>query len=192
MRKRAEQVDETRRRIVEATVRLHGALGPAATTVSAVAEEAGVTRVTVYRHFPDEAALFAACSAHWLAQQRQPDPDTWTTVDEPIERLRTGLHDLYRFYRDGEQMLTGVYRDRPTLPDPIQQSLDDDDRRHRDVLLEPFDASGVTRRRVRGLIGHAVSFWTWRSLCVDQGLSNGEAVEAMATLVLHGAQRQTR
>ena len=77
MRRRAEQVDRTRQRIVEATVELHGSVGPAATTIAAIAEAAGVTRLTVYRHFPDEDALFAARSAHWLARQQLPDPAAW-------------------------------------------------------------------------------------------------------------------
>lgn len=189
MRKRAEQVDETRQRIVDAAVRLHGELGPAATTISGIAEAAGVTRVTVYRHFPDDAALFAACSAHWRSQQRAPDPDRWTDVADPVERLRTGLADLYRFYRQGEGMLTGVHRDRATLPAPIQRSLDDDHRHFRRVLLEPFEVRGATRRRVRGLIGHAISFWTWRSLCIDEGISNRAAVDAMCDLVVHATER---
>lgn len=185
MRKRAEQADDTRRRIVEATVDLHGRVGPAATTVAAIADQAGVTRPTVYRHFPDDEALFAACSAHWLAGQRPPDPDRWATIAAAEERLRAGLADLYRFYRQGDAMLTGVHRDRPFLPASIQRSLDDEARHHRDVLLEAFVASGARRRRVRGLIGHAVSFWTWQSLCAEQGLSNREAVEAMVDLVLN-------
>ncbi|MBW3658452.1 MAG: TetR/AcrR family transcriptional regulator [Actinobacteria bacterium] len=187
MRKRAEQIDETRRRIVEAAVRLHGELGPAGTTISGIAEAAGVTRVTVYRHFPDDAALFAACSAHWSSMQQGPDPDRWASVADPVERLRTGLADLYRFYREGEGMLTGVYRDRATLPEPVRQALDDDHRQFRRLLLDPFCLAGATRRRVRGLIGHAVSFWTWRSLCVDEGLSNRAAVDAMSALILEAA-----
>lgn len=187
MRKRAEQVDETRQRIVEATVRLHDELGIAATTISGIAEEAGVTRVTVYRHFPDELALIGACTAHWMSQQQLPDPDAWARIGDPIERLLAGLADLYRHYRQGERMLTGVYRDRPTLPEPIQEKIDGDDRQRRDVLLAAFDVPGATRRRLRAVIGHAASFPTWRSLCVEQRLSNRDAVDAMAALVAHVA-----
>src|ERR1041385_5391324 len=104
MRRRAEQVDQTRQRIVEATVALHGSVGPAATTIAGIAEAAGVTRLTVYRHFPDDDALFTACSAHWLARQQPPDPQTWSLIDDPVERLRAGLADLYRFFRAGADM----------------------------------------------------------------------------------------
>lgn len=187
MRKRADHVNRTRQRIIEVTVRLHGNVGPAATTIARIAEEAGVTRATVYRHFPDDEALFGACSAHWLAQQQPPDTDAWATITNADERLRVGLRDLYRFYRDGEQMLTGVHRDKSTLPATIQRSLDDDNDRYRGILLQPFDVTGAARRRVVSLIGHAVSFWTWRSLCVEQGLFDREAVDAMVRLIVDEA-----
>ncbi|HET9052175.1 MAG TPA: helix-turn-helix domain-containing protein, partial [Candidatus Dormibacteraeota bacterium] len=117
MRRRAENVDETRRRIVEAAVALHGSVGPAGTTVLRVADRAGVTRATVYRHFADDDALFTACSTHWLAGQVAPDPAAWAAVAEPAERLHAGLTDLYRFYRAGETMLTRIHHDIAVLPE---------------------------------------------------------------------------
>jgi AcrR family transcriptional regulator len=183
MRKRAEDMAETRQRIIEATVRLHGTLGPAATTIAGIAEEAGVTRLTVYRHFPDDHALFDACSSHWLGQQVLPDPQRWGEVADPVERLRVGLADLYRFYRDGESMLRLVYRDKAELPEEHRRRLDERDAQHRAVLLEPFPVRGSRRGRVQAVIGHAVSFWTWQSLCADHGLTNREAVDAMVALV---------
>src|SRR6516164_1220390 len=106
MRSRREQVDQTRQRILEPTVELHGSVGPAATTIAAIADRAGVTRLTVYRHFPDEAALFGACSAHWISRQQLPDPAAWSQIDSPAARLRAGLADLYRFFRADAGMLT--------------------------------------------------------------------------------------
>jgi AcrR family transcriptional regulator len=184
MRKRAEQMDETRRRIIEAAVNLHGTVGPTETGVAGIAREAGVTRLTVYRHFPDEEAIYAACSAHWLSGQVPPDPTAWSRIADPVERLRTGLADLYRFYREGEAMLTRVYRDKAALPSGRRQALDDRDGHHRDVLLDPFLAHRGSRRRLRAVVGHAASFGTWRSLCVEQDLLDREAVEAMIALVV--------
>lgn len=184
MRRRAEQVDQTRQRIVEATVALHGSVGPAATTIAAIAEAAGVTRLTVYRHFPDEGALFAACSAHWLARQQLPDPGAWSAIGDPAARLRAGLADLYRFYRAGAGMLTCLYRDLAALPEAHQQGLRDQDTVLRDVLTAPFGGVGEEHRRLRAIIGHAISFWTWRSLCLDHGLTDAEAVDAMTGMVL--------
>ena len=184
MRKRADDVAETHQRIVEAAVRLHGTIGPAATTISALAEEAEVTRLTVYRHFPDDSALFAACSQHWASGQVLPNPVAWSQLGEPEPRLRAGLSDLYRFYRDGEPMLTNVRRDEATLPAEVLERTNATSARYRDVLLRPFAVRGARRKRLRAVIGHAVSFSTWRSMCLDHGLTNREAAEVMTTLVL--------
>ncbi|NUT20832.1 MAG: TetR/AcrR family transcriptional regulator [Hamadaea sp.] len=188
MTKRAEQVDETRQRIVEAAVEVHGTLGPAAGSISAIAERAGVTRLTVYRHFADDEALFAACSQHWLARQIPPNPGIWAAIEDPELRLRTGLADLYRFYADGESMLTNIYRDKAFVPAAHRDSLDQRDAAFADLLAEPF-APSADRRPVRALIGHAASFWTWRSLCVTHGLTQDQAVRAMTTLVLSQAEQ---
>ncbi len=179
MRKRADDVTETRRRIVEAAVRLHGTLGPVATTVTALAEEAGVTRLTVYRHFPDDRTLFAACSAHWASQQTLPDTESWARIPGAEDRLRAALADLYRFYREAEPMLSRVRHDLTSLPEEIQDHERTTDAHHRDLLLQPFRVRGSRRRRLRALLGHAVAFETWRSLSLDQGLEDREAVEVM-------------
>jgi AcrR family transcriptional regulator len=188
MRRRAESVGETRRRIVEATVRLHGTLGPRATTISAIAREAGVTRLTVYRHFPDESALYGACSALWLSRQVLPDPAAWARIGDPAERLRAGLRDLYRFYRGAGAMLERIRGEEGELPEERRRMLRDTDVHHHDVLLGAFAVAGRRRRRVSALIGHAVSFWTWRSLCVTEGLSDREAADAMTALALTAAR----
>jgi len=187
MNKRAEQVDETRQRIIEATVEVHRTVGPAAGSISAIAELAGVTRLTVYRHFPDETALFAACTAHWMASQTPPNPQAWAAIEDPAERLRTGLADIYRYYRAGEQMLTNIFRDKTTLPAANRNGLDERDRQFTDLLAAPFSVTPARSRLLRALIGHAISFWTWRSLCVDQQLSDTQAVRAMAALIIHHA-----
>jgi AcrR family transcriptional regulator len=181
MRKRAAQVDGTRQRIVEAASNLHGTIGPAETTIAGIAREAGVTRLTVHRHFPDEETIFEACSAHWLAGQRPPDPAAWEQVSDPVQRFRTGLTDLYRFYREGEAMLTRVYRDKAVLPASRRQALDDRDAALMRVLLDAFPDN--PDHRLAAVVGHATSFWTWRSLCVDHGLPDPDAVEIMTTLV---------
>src|SRR5579864_2326852 len=152
MRRRAEQVDQTRQRIVEATVELHGSVGPAATTIAGIADRAGVTRLTVYRHFPDDAALFGACSAHWISRQQLPDPGAWSQIGDPAARLRAGLADLYRFFRAGADMLTCIYRDFAALPEGHQQALRDQDTFFRDVLAAPFGGTRDDQRRLRAVI----------------------------------------
>jgi AcrR family transcriptional regulator len=182
MRKRAEQIDQTRQRIIDAAVHLHGTVGPAETTIAGIAREAGTTRLTVYRHFADEEAIFAACSAHWLSRQVPPKPGEWVEIADPIERVRVGLTDLYRFYRDGESMLTRIHRDLAALPSAHRHIIVERDHYHRDVLLDPFPA-GAKDRRLQAVLAHAVSFGTWRSLCIDNKLSDSEAVEAITALV---------
>lgn len=188
MRKRADDVADTRQRIVAAAAQLHGTIGPAATTISAIADEAGVTRLTVYRHFPDALAIFSACSRHWAAGQQLPDRAAWSQITDPAQRVHAGLTDLYRFYRAAEPMLTNVHRDADVLPASLRDQNTAEDARRRDTLLRAFDASGARRRRLRGALGHATSFPTWRSLCVEQGLSDRDAVSMMTSLVLAVAE----
>jgi AcrR family transcriptional regulator len=180
MRKRAEDVERTRQRIVEAAVHLHGTAGPAATSVAAIAQRAGVTRLTVYRHFPDDATLFEACSGHWLAQQKLPRPEQWCTLEDPVQRLKAGLTDIYRFYRGGEQMLALVIRDAHAVPEPMREVPKEMARRYVEVLSGVWPGADRVRRAV---IGHAAAFSTWRSLCREQGLADSEAAEVMVTLV---------
>ncbi|MDX2974592.1 TetR/AcrR family transcriptional regulator [Kribbella solani] len=181
MRKRADDVGRTRRRIVEAAVELHGTAGPALTSIAAIAERAGVTRLTVYRHFPDETALFQACSGHWMSQQKLPAPEKWSAIEDPLERLRVGLADLYRFYRDAEQMLTLVARDAHAIPQPIRAAREATTKQHLAVLTAAWPPPANPLRQAA--VAHATSFTTWRSLCRDQALTNPQAVDLMTTLV---------
>jgi AcrR family transcriptional regulator len=187
MRRRAEQIGQTRQRIVEAAVALHGSVGPAATTIAAIADLAKVTRLTVYRHFPDETALFNACSAHWMSQQQLPDPGAWAQIGDPAARLQAGLADLYRFYRGGTGMLACLYRDFAALPEEQQRRLQEQAELSGDLLAAPFGGDASQRRLTRAVIGHAASFWTWHSLCIEHGLADQQAVNVMTSAVLAAA-----
>jgi len=114
-RKRAIREEETRRRITEALVELHRTVGPANTKVTEVAERAGVSRMTVYNHFPTDADLFRACSSHWVARHPFPDPEAWAAVSDPLERLRVAFTELYAWYRGAEDMWDNVLRDAPVM-----------------------------------------------------------------------------
>jgi AcrR family transcriptional regulator len=186
MKARAEQQDDTRRRITESAVALHGSIGPAKTSMSAVAEHAGVRRSTLYRHFPDEGALFVACSRHWAVDHPVPDHTAWVAIENPDERLRRALTELYAYYEGGEAMLANLIRD---------FDVTDVVREHfspflayltatRDVLMA---GRGSATRRTRAAIGHAIAFGTWRSLSREQGLPQREAVDLMCELVAHSA-----
>lgn len=183
-RRRAAQEDATRRRITEAAVELHGSVGPAKTTVSAVAERAGVQRATVYRHFPDEETLFAACSSHWIAEHPLPDLDDWAAIEEPEQRLRTALAELYAWFERGEGMLEKTTRDAAVVPAMrgTAEASSMWSAAAAEIVMHGRRARGSRRRRVRAAIGHALSFATWRSLVREQGLSEAEAVELMIGL----------
>jgi len=185
MTRRAELEDETRRRITESAVALHEEVGPAHTSISAIAERAGVRRSTVYRHFPDEETLFAACSAHFRAANAPPDPRGWSAIEDAAERTQTALGDLYAFYRRTQAMYTSLLRDEPLVP-VLQRRMGDFYaylRGVQDVLAAGRGLRGGPARSARAAIGHAVSFPTWRSLTQEQGLTDEEAVALMCRLV---------
>ena len=115
MKRRAELEEQTRRRITESAVALHEELGPAQTSISAIAERAGVRRSTIYRHFPDEDALLAACSAHWREANPPPDPQTWLSIEDPAAQTRAALRELYVFYGSTEAMYVSLLRDEPLV-----------------------------------------------------------------------------
>lgn len=184
-RRRAQLEDETRLRITEAAVDLHGSVGPARTTISAIAERAGVQRATVYRHFPDEEALFGACSSHWAAQNPRPDLAEWAAIADPGERLRTALGELYGWYDQGAYMLEKTTRDAALVPamQPVMKVVGAWLEEAVATLVRGRPERGARRRRAEAAIGHALSFATWQSLVREQGLAEAEAVALMAELV---------
>src|SRR4051812_43805489 len=187
--RRAELEEETRRRITESTVALHEELGPARTSISAVAERAGVRRSTVYRHFPDEEALFDACSSHWGAANPPPDPGAWAAIADPAERTEAALRELYAYYARTEGMYTSLLRDEPLVP-IIQHKLGAFYgylTAVQDTLMTGRGLRGRGARRTRAAIGHALAFPTWQSLVRDEALAEGDAVALMAALVEHAA-----
>jgi AcrR family transcriptional regulator len=177
MRQRAEQVSETRQRITEAAVRLHTTVGPANTSIASVAEEAGVTRLTVYRHFPDLESLFAACSNHWASLHPGPDVEAWLAIPDLEGRARMALGQIFGWYRKVEPELTPIRRDVASLPRANQEGMRKHDEWMADALVEGHATSGAAGRRLRAAAGHVVTFATWRSLAIDQGLDDAEAVE---------------
>jgi AcrR family transcriptional regulator len=185
MRKRAESKQETHRRITESAVELHGTLGPSQTSMSAVAAHAGVRRSTLYRHFPDEAALFDACTAHWAAANPPPDPGSWSPIIDPGERLSLALSELYAFYGRTESMLANLFRDAETEPIVRERfaAFANYLEVARHTLVTGRRLRGAGKRRTQAAIGHAIAFSTWRSLVREQGLDDKEVVRLMGALV---------
>jgi AcrR family transcriptional regulator len=186
---RAEAEAQTRLRITESAVELHGTLGPARTSMSAVAEHAGVRRSTLYRHFPDERALFGACSAHWAEANPPPDIGTWAAIEDPAERLDAALSDLYAYYRRTEGMMDKLLRDETTvevvneLMGAYRAMLD----QAAEILMKGRGLRGNAAKRTRAAIGHALAFRTWQDLTGAQGLDDQTAVALMSALVAGAA-----
>jgi AcrR family transcriptional regulator len=193
-KRRAELEAETRRRITESAMELHGTVGPSRTSISAVAERAGVRRSTVYRHFPDEAALFTACTTHFAESNPLPDLGSWESIPDPDERLRAALDELYRHYRGTEAMMDNLHRDELTMPivkrlfTPFREYLST----ARDVLVRGRPERGRRRREARAAVGHALAYTTWRSLTREQDLDDAQAAAMMCGLVAAAARGQDR
>jgi AcrR family transcriptional regulator len=189
LRQRAAGMEETRRRITEAAMELHGSVGPARTTVTAVAERAGVQRHTVYRHFPTDDDLFTACSGLWAERNPWPDVSRWREIRDPGERLETGLGELYGWYEQVDGMLGNLYRDAPVVPaaadrmGPLKGFLAEAER----TLVAPWGRGRLSAAAVR----HVVDFQTWRSLTGDGGLSRAQAVRLARAMVTGAATRTT-
>ncbi len=190
LKKRAEGMAETHLRITEAAIELHGTVGPSRTTLSAVAERAGVERRTLYRHFPTEADLFEACSTHYFTAHPWPELGGWRAIRDPHERLERGLEELYAYYERTEPMLSNVLRDSELVDfardavAPLHAYLDD----AVEVLVAGRSVRGRRRERLAGALRHALAFSTWHSLTTN-GIERSEAVKLITALVEAAAAR---
>ena len=193
-RRRADLEDETRRRITEALVELHGSIGPLRTTIQAVAAQAGVQRATVYRHFPDELSMFAACSVHWSEENPLPDPSAWAALGDPNRRMRMALGELYGFYARNQRMLANIFRDEALVDalGPAMQTLRNYFEVATAVIVSGFKAQDSDLPVVRAAVGHAISFSTWSSLTQENGLSQDGAISMMAGMIERGTDSSGR
>lgn len=180
---RLEQLEATRRRIAEAAFELHGTIGPAQTTISAVAEHAGVQRHTVYHHFPEMASLIRACTEHGMRVTGIPHPTPWRAIAEPGARLRYALGELYTYYRDNARLLGNIVRDMPFMAQVGgSEAFVDHMAELFSALAEGWPGDDATQRLRMAAIGHSMSYETWRSL-TGLGLNDPEAVDLMLRLV---------
>lgn len=181
-RKRAELEEQTHLRITESAVALHGTLGPAKTTISAIAEHAGVRRSTVYRHFPDDEALYSACSSHWLGLNPFPDPSLWLPIEDIADRRMTALREIYGYYRRNTDMLRNILRDESQIP-VLQRVLSG---YHgylgqvKGLLSEGTAQSNASL--ASAAIGHALAFSTWSSMALEEGLDDHQCAALMCAL----------
>jgi AcrR family transcriptional regulator len=183
MGRRQETLNETRQRIAAAAFELHGEIGPSRTTITAIAERAGVQRHTVYNHFPDLESLFRACTAHGMTVMGIPQAGPWRTIAEPTERLRHGLGELYRVYRTNARPLGTILRDMPLFADVGGDEAFYDRMAELYAALAEGWGEGPQQAMRAPAIGHAMRFETWQSL-TDGGLTDDQARDLMVQLVV--------
>ena len=185
LKARAEGQRRTRERIVQATMALHEEVGPARTTVAEVARRAGVQRLTVYNHFPEDENLFRACGEHWLSLHPLPDLSEALATADPKVRMRRVLEAFYGWYRDNQSMLVPIQRDRnliPALDQVVTESTDVSLSQLADALARGFGSRALKSAASRVLIRLALDFWTWRRLALE-GLEDAKAARLMADTV---------
>jgi AcrR family transcriptional regulator len=180
LKRHAEQQADTRRRIVEAAVDLHGSVGPARTTISMVAEKAGVQRHTLYAHFPDERSLLMACSGHMQDKSPPPDAESWRGIKDRRERLTAGLSDIYGWFEANAQLLSSVLRDGEHYA-PVQEISKLRYAPAIGLWHDVLDAG--LKDKQRAMLNVALSFYTWRTLTRDSKLKTSAAVAAMVEAV---------
>jgi AcrR family transcriptional regulator len=184
LKKRAEEMAETHLRITEAAIELHGTVGPSRTTLSAVAARAGVERRTLYRHFPSEADLFAACSTHYFTANPWPDFNSWRAIRDPHQRLEQALDELYAYYERTEPMLSNVLRDAELVDfardaaAPLHTYLEE----AVEILTVGRRARGRRRHLLVGALRHALAFSTWHSLTAS-GITRANTAMLVTALV---------
>jgi AcrR family transcriptional regulator len=180
LKRRAARQDETRQRIVDATIELHETIGAAQTTISEIAKRASVGRVTVYRHFPDEEALFAACSGHYFSQHPFPDIERWRQISNPLDRLRKGLRESYAWHNENRQMIAMALAEARDLPimTPYHGFWDD----AAEALTAAWRVRARRRSNLKAAIALALSFETHRTLTREQHLTDEQAIELMIRL----------
>ena len=163
---RAEQQDETRERIVEAAVKLHEKLGPAKTSIKAIAEAAGVQRLTVYRHFPDDVSLFQACTSHYLGLHPPPNMADWAEIENASARSYAALLAFYRYYRQTYKMWTVAYRDVNDV-EALKQPMDQFETyidMVNDDLVKAWNQTQNIKKQLQITLRHALRFSTWQSI----------------------------
>jgi AcrR family transcriptional regulator len=192
LKKRAEEMAETRLRITEAAIELHGSVGPSRTTLSAVAKRAGVERRTLYRHFPTEADLFAACSAHYFTANPWPDLGNWSAIRDPRQRLERALDELYAYYERTEPMFNNVLRDAEIVDSardamaPLHAYLEE----AAEILTTGRQVRGRRRHLLTGALRHALAFPTWHSLSTN-GIGRSDAVKLISAFVEAAGDRRS-
>jgi len=184
MGKRAAAQEETRERIIDATVALHDEKGITQTTINDIAARAGVGAATVLRHFPDTNALVTACGQHVAAEMAPPCPEDaaelFAGLTTPESRLGRLVQELHAFYARARMRIEIAEQDRTRVEalDQFLTMLEENRRALLCLTMAPAEPSDALITALMALSGLCV----WTALR-DGGFSADQAT-AFHTAIL--------
>jgi len=185
--RRAETAESNRHRILEAAYELIAEAGFHPVSVDAVAARAGVTRVTVYRHFGSKRGLLEAVSSHRMDQAQLARLDQARAHPDVVQALRGFLREGCRLMSEiGDTLRTSleVRRHEPEVAHILEvgyyggrrQSVEELAARLRD---ENALAPGWTPRRVADALMVITSLEAFETLTQRQGYSVRRAADLL-------------
>jgi AcrR family transcriptional regulator len=184
MTRRASSVAQTRRRIVDATLELHGEQGIAATSWDDIAARAGVGVGTVYRHFPSLDELIPACGEITRHVVALPDPQgvasLFDGVDAPVERIERLVREAFAIYERGAPQLRAI-RSEPDVHPNVAEAGEEVEAALTALVDAAVAPSKITPAE-RALVRAMIDLGTWQALH-DQGLGPAEAVDAVSQML---------
>jgi AcrR family transcriptional regulator len=183
MSRRRAAAEETRHRIVEATVEAHRDLGIQATSWDEIARRAGLGVGTVYRHFPSYDELLPACGAVVMDLLALPPLDTIPALFDGAETTASRAERLvdatFAVYERGAPFVENALREHRDLPalahwhGLIETTLD--------ALVQAAMGPGASADTLAA--ARAVTdVRTWSAL-MDRGLTHHQARATAARLV---------
>src|SRR5262245_224787 len=178
--RRAEIAEETRRRIVKATYELHGEQGIHATTMTHIAERAGVSVGTVYHHFPTYQDAVFACSQHADATNPFPTADIFAGLTTMEERVRRLVREIFGFY-ERLPAYERIRSERWGMP-PIAAHVERAES-HRLALVREALRPFKVKPRLIGACAALLDIAVYGAL-TRQGVTPGKAAEDIAGFIL--------
>jgi AcrR family transcriptional regulator len=179
MSQRARAAEDTRRRILEASLKLHSEKGFVATSWQDIAREADVAIGTVYFHFPTPDDLIPACSALGMTLIPLPSPDIFAGLRGRAQRTRRLVEELFAFYDKTQAPMSHTFAERHRVPAVGRLAAEIQAAIRELVTLALAGASASAVQRADALL----DFRCWQAMN-DRGLAHREAVDFATALVL--------
>ena len=184
MDKRKAAMEETRQRILEATLALHSEKGIFGTSWQDIAHRADVSVGTVYKHFPSLDELVPACGELMYAITRPPSledaPEIFAGAHSLEERLERLISELFDFYERGAPYIETDFQERQL---PMVQEWEAHMRATiAGLVREALHSVGPDERTVQG-VSALLNFSTFKSF-MDRDIQKEQAEEIMNEVLL--------